>query len=250
MGKLLKYELRKTWMVKLIALGLTAVAEIVFLLGLWLEKEKTMIIGMSALMILAFGSVMVIGLYSLIVLHRDMNTKQSYMLFMTPNSTYKILGAKVLENGLSMLLAGAAFFALGALDVTLLFAKQGQLKNLWEMIMNFLNTMDKRLVVDGPTLASFAAMMLSSWFGFVTLTYLADVISSALLNGKKMNGIVTFVLIIALEVLTNWATQAIMDGMGAVPPLTTFLTGAAIYLVFAVIMYVLTAWIMDRKLSV
>ena len=84
--------------------------------------------------------------------------------------------------------AGAAFFALGALDVTLLFAKQGQLKNLWEMIMNFLNTMDKRLVVDGPTLASFAAMMLSSWFGFVTLTYLADVISSALLNGKKMNG--------------------------------------------------------------
>ena len=132
MGKLLKYELRKTWMIKLIALGLTAVAEIVFLLGLGMKNEKMLAISTVCLVMLTFGSIMVIGLYSLIVLHRDLNTKQSYMLFMTPNSSYKILGAKVLENGLSMLLAGVAFFALGMLDVTALFAQQGMLKNLWE----------------------------------------------------------------------------------------------------------------------
>ncbi len=250
MGKLLKYELRKTWMVKLITLGLTAVAEIVFLAGLWMEKETPMSIGILTLTLLAFGSVMVIGLYSLLVLHRDMNTKQSYMLFMTPNSTYKILGAKVLENGLSMLLTGAAFFALGALDVTLLFSKMGELENLWKMITQFLTTIDNRLVVDGATLGSFAAMMLCGWFSFVTMTYLADVISSALLNGKKYNGIVTFALIVALEIGTNWVAQTIMDGMGKTSIVTTFLTGAGINLAFALIMYVLTAWIMDRKLSV
>ena len=111
MGKLLKYELRKTWMLKLIVLGMTAAAEILFLVGLWTQQERALGLGVLLLSLLAMGSIMVIGLYSLVVLHRDMNTKQSYMLFMTPNSSYKILGAKVLENGLSMLLAGAAFFA-------------------------------------------------------------------------------------------------------------------------------------------
>ena len=250
MGKLLKYELRKTWMIKLIALGLTAVAEIVFLLGLGMKNEKMLAISTVCLVMLTFGSIMVIGLYSLIVLHRDLNTKQSYMLFMTPNSSYKILGAKVLENGLSMLLAGAAFFALGMLDVTALFAQQGMLKNLWEMITKFLESLDKRLTLDWQTMGGFLAMMLSSWFGFVVLTYLADVISAALLSGKKMSGVVTFLLIIALEILTNWGIQSAMDGMKDASTAALFLSGAGIHLAFAIVMYVLTAWIMDKKLSV
>lgn len=250
MGKLLKYELRKTWVLKLIVLGMTAVAEIVFLAGLWAKQEQTLGIGILLLSLLGLGSIMAIGLYSLVVLHRDMNTKQSYMLFMTPNSTYRILGAKVLENGLSTLLAGAVFFALGMLDITLLFAREGRLKELWDTIMQVLHTLDERLVLNVPSLGSFFLLGLCGWFAFVTLTYLADVISSALLNGKKGNGVVTFLLIIALNVLMNWAVQSLMDAMSPAPTVSIFLAGAGIQLVFAVAMYVLTAWIMDRYLSV
>ena len=250
MSKLLKYEFRKTWLVKLIVLGLTAVAELVFLLGLWLDQDRMSGIGTAALVMLSFGSVMVIGLYSLLVLHRDMNTKQSYMLFMTPNSSYRILGAKVLENGLSLLLTGGVFFALGALDITLLFAKEGSLEQLWKMITNFLTNMNNRLVLDAGTLASFTFMILSSWFAFVTLTYLADVISAALLSGKKASGLVTFVLIILLEVGVNWINQTAMDQMTQVNTVTLFLIEGVINLVFAAIMYVVTAVIMERRLSV
>lgn len=250
MGKLLKYELRKTWMLKLIVLGMTAAAEILFLAGLWTQQERALGLGVLLLSLLAMGSLMVIGLYSLVVLHRDMNTKQSYMLFMTPNSTYKILGAKVLENGLSTLLGGAVFFGLGTLDITLLFAREGRLKELWDMIMQMMRAMDERLVMSVPSLGSFFLLALSSWFAFVTLTYLADVISSALLNGKKGNGFVTFLLIIVLNVLVNWVIQILMDAMGPAPVVSVFLAGAGIQLVFAAAMYVLTAWIMDRYLSV
>ena len=61
--------------------------------------------GIVLLTMLAMGGIMVIGLASVVTLHRDVSTKQSYMLFMTPNSSYSILGAKMLENGLSILLA-------------------------------------------------------------------------------------------------------------------------------------------------
>ena len=66
---------------------------------------------MFTLLMLAVCGVAVMGLESVFVLHRDMNTKQSYMLFMPPNSCYKILGAKVLECGAAILIAGAFFFA-------------------------------------------------------------------------------------------------------------------------------------------
>ena len=41
-----------------------------------------------------------------------------------------------------------------------------------------------------------------------------------------------------------------MDGMKDASTAALFLTGAGIHLAFAIVMYVLTAWIMDRKLSV
>ena len=40
MLRLLKYELRKTLFSKLILLGITAIAEAVFLVGFWTKKEK------------------------------------------------------------------------------------------------------------------------------------------------------------------------------------------------------------------
>ncbi len=107
MLKLMKYEFRKTWITKLILLGVTAVAEIAFLIGLYMEKETTLGLSVMLLVLLAFGGILMIGLYSVMTLHRDMNTKQSYMLFMTPSSSYSILGAKVLECGLSILIGGA-----------------------------------------------------------------------------------------------------------------------------------------------
>ena len=48
------------------------------------------------------------------VLHRDLNTKQSYMLFLTPKSSYQILGAKILENGISIVHGRRVFCSTGS----------------------------------------------------------------------------------------------------------------------------------------
>jgi len=98
MGKLLKYEIRKSLPVKLMILGLAAALELVFLIGLWGDNEKMLATGVLLLTFTAVTATTVVGLASVVILHRDMNTKQSYMLFMTPNSCYRILGAKVLET--------------------------------------------------------------------------------------------------------------------------------------------------------
>jgi hypothetical protein len=251
MLKLMKYELRKTWFTKAILLAVTAAVEAFFLYGLYGEKEDMAAGGAFILLLLAFGGVLVIGLESVITLHRDMNTKQSYMLFMTPNSCYKILGAKVLECSLSILLTGAFFFALGALDLSLVFAKQGELSLLWDQIREFISNFSvngRPITIDLPTMATVVFSLLSGWIALITSAYLADVISAALLNGKKMNGVISFVLFLALSLgcslLTNLITRPIPGNI------TVMMVHGLLSLVFAAVMYFVTAKIMEDKLSV
>ncbi len=248
MKDLMKYEFRKTLAVKLMLLGATALAELLFLFGLWTDKNNPLTVGILLLSMLAFGGIMVIGLASVVTLHRDMNTRQSYMLFMTPNSCYRILGAKVLENGLSILLTGAFFFALAALDITLLFAREGMLADLWETFTSFLSRIDERITLDAPTLMTLTANVLSGWICTVTAACLADVISTALLNGRRFNGLVSFLGFVVLMWLVGWVQIRATAGISSIR--TVFLVDTALAFLFAAAMYVGTAQIMERKLSV
>ena len=251
MLKLMKYEFRKTWITKLILLGVTAVAEIAFLIGLYVERETTLGLSVMLLVFLAFGGILMIGLYSVMTLHRDMNTKQSYMLFMTPSSSYSILGAKVLECGLSILIGGAFYFALGALDITLLFAKSGELNRLWSAIQDFLSHLtfaNHQLLIDMEGMAAFVFCLLAGWILTVITAYFAVVISAALLNGKRFNGLLSFVLFLALSWFIGWVARTVTASIPSIN--TLLLVDGAISLAFTAVMYMVTAIIMERKLSV
>lgn len=138
MLKLMKYELRKTAFSKLVLLVITAVAEIAFLIGVFWKKDNILAMGIIFLVMCTIFGVIYIGIESVNVLHRDLNTKQSYMLFLTPKSSYQILGAKILENGISIIMAGAFFAALAALDVTVATLYIGGLKEMINLVSSFM----------------------------------------------------------------------------------------------------------------
>jgi len=246
MLRLLKYELRKTLLSKLILLGVTLVAQVIFLVGLWGEKNNTLAIGAVLLFFIAITGIAIMGILSLVTLHRDMNTKQGYMLFMTPNSCYKILGAKVIECGLSILITGAFFFALGMLDFSLLLGK-GANEEIWKMFTEMINAVNDQIKLDAPHISALVFSMLASWLCTVTTAYLADVVSSSFLNGKKGNMLVTFVLFIALNYGISKLLTLIPSSIGIIPCLIW--QGVAA-LVLAGIMYVVTARLMEKYLSV
>lgn len=253
MGMLLKYEMKKTWSMKLIILGITAVAELAFLAALLFRNSSGNtddVIGLTAgiLFALSFVGVMLIGIQSVLVLHRDMNTKQGYMLYMTPRNSYQILGAKMLENGLSMVIAGGFFFLLGLLDVTLLFSRLGQLETLWESAKKFLAMLGTEVQINTGTFLGLAVGFLTSWLATVSVAYVADIVCAALLNGKKGNGFISFLFFILLSVTMNWLQRLFLSpGMSFD---TVMLTESAVALAWSVLMYFASAWIMERYLSV
>ena len=249
MSKLLKYEIRKTWALKLIILGVTAVAELAFLIALFLDQENHGFIGLSCMLLffIAMGGTMLIGVQSVLTLHRDMNTKQGYMLYMTPRNSFQILGAKLLENGLSLALAGGFFFLLGLLDVTLLFSKLGTLEELWQFFQDFVRMINDQIQLNARSILYLVVEMLASWLATVSIAFLADIVSSALLNGKRMNGFLAFLFFILLTILLGWIQNQFRTGMSIEAIL---LVRAGIALAYSAVMYVVSAWVMDRYLSV
>lgn len=246
MLRLLKYELRKTQFSKLILLGVTLVAQAVFLAGFWGKKDDTLEIGTFLLFVVAITGIAFMGILSVVTLHRDMNTKQGYMLFMTPNSCYKILGAKVIECALSLLIAGAFFFGLGYLDFSLVLG-DGTNKQLWDMFNQMVRTINQHIILDAPHISALIFELIADWLCMITTAYLADVISSSLLNGKKGGLVITFLIFLALNYGITKLLKLIPASIGVIPVL---LWQGVIALVLAGIMYMITARLMEKYLSV
>ena len=247
MKNLIKYEFRKTRTMKLIILGIAAFAELLFLVSLYTNRERWNSFSIVLLTMLAFGGVMLIGIQSVLTMHRDMNTREGYMLYMTPNSCYKILGSKVLENGLSIFAAGAFFFALGSLDVVLLLGHVGELDRLVSLVNSLLQQMRMEIPLGWQLFAWLTVSFLSGWLLTVVTAYLADVVACCLLYRKKFNGLVSLLLFIAI----NWAFSALVWAcIRNLDLLTTLAWDSLLSLVCAAMMYAVTAFLMDRHLSV
>ena len=246
MLKLMKYEFRKTAFSKLILLSITLLSEIVYLLGIFLKKDMFLSSGIMFLVLCATMGILYIGLESVTVLHRDLNTKQSYMLFLTPKSSYQILGAKILENGISILITGAFFAALAAIDAAAAYFYVGGLKEVWNMVNDVLYV-SMHISVDPVSIAFAFFTLLASWISYIVSADFAVILSASVLAGKKASGVVSFVIFIILSTLLGMV-------LDRVPTLqskeSTFALYIAVVLVISAIIYLISGWIMEKKLSV
>lgn len=251
MIKLMKYEFRKTGFSKLLLLGITAVFEIVFLAGIFLKKDNPLFIGITSLMMCAVIGIFYIGIESMISLHRDLNTKQSYMLFLTPKNSYQILGAKVLENGLSIFAAGVFFSALAAIDASIALLYVGGLKELIDMINQMLEQFSISISGNGLEILLAFFSVLVNWIQTVVTGFLAIILSATVFAGKKISGYASFLIFLAM----SWVTAKIASvPLELLPdktiPEVKMAVCMGIMLAIAAVIYLICGWIMEKKLSV
>lgn len=241
MLKLMKYELRKTAFSKLVLLVITAVAEIAFLIGVFWKKDNILAMGIIFLVMCTIFGVIYIGIESVNVLHRDLNTKQSYMLFLTPKSSYQILG-----NGISIIMAGAFFAALAAIDVTVATLYIGGLKEMINLVSSFMEV--NWSVTFTPAEAAFYFFgLLASWIVFIVNADLSVILSASVLAGKKGSGIAGFLIFLVISSVIG----KLLDLIPVLKSMElTFVLYIAASFAIAAVLYVISGWIMEKKLSV
>ena len=246
MLKLMKYELRKTAFSKLVLLVITAVAEIAFLLGVFFKKDNLLAIGIVFLFLCAIIGVVYIGIESVNVLHRDLNTKQSYMLFLTPKSSYQILGAKILENGISIVMTGVFFAVLAAIDVTVATLYIGGLKEMLDLVSSFME-INWSMTFTPAEAAFYFFGLLASWIVYIVNADLSVILSASVLAGKKGSGVVGFIIFMIMSAVIG----KILDLIPVMKSLEyTFVLYIAAAFAIAAVLYLISGWIMEKKLSV
>lgn len=247
MFKLMKYEMRKTLFMKLALLAAAVICEVIFFVQAGKNNPTGQGIVLFIMAMVGIFGILFMGIQSIVTLHRDMNTRQSYMLFMTPNSTYKILGAKVIENALSTLLGGALLLGIIFFDFRFLISRNGDAAETLDFLKGMLNGVDTKFEFTFAGVTSFMCNLLCSWVSTVTVGYLADVIASSLLQGKKGGGLMSVLLFIGISYAVFSLTDVLPGSANA--DVNNYLQ-SAYDLVLAAACYFVTAKMMDKYLSV
>ncbi|MFV0344337.1 MAG: hypothetical protein ACK5JH_15870 [Anaerocolumna sp.] len=250
MFKLIKYEFKKQFFSKLVIVAVLALIEVFFLIGIGLNKDGIVANSMGVLFLFTFGAFFYLAFEAIITFNTDLKQKQSYMLFLTPNTTYSIVGAKVFYAAIQIVLAGVAFAAIYAVNGGILVAKFSSIAQIKELILNMLSQL-YNIEIKYSYIVLFILVMIMSWLNTVTVAFFSITLSTTFLANKRFKGLVSFVIFLFINFIIQFITDKTLKFVDINENLTLLLVLQVLYLVcFTVITYVGTAWMLDKKVSV
>lgn len=246
MLKFMKYEFRKQAWSKGIILFLAAILEIVFLIGIFLDKEDYQGIGLGFLMTLSFAAIVYVGFECVDTFSKDLKTKCSYMLFLTPHTSYSILGAKIITSAIQIIVTGFAFLGLFILDGFIMISRYGKWKDIVEFVRQLIDQL-LHIKVDIQGVVIMILMLLVGWLFFIVLSFFAITLSTTFLANKKFKGFVSFLIFVVI----SWVISYIQNKLfGKVDFSQTLMWYSIAYLVvITVITYIGTAFMLEKKVS-
>ena len=255
MGKTIKYELRRNLSSYIVLLVIFGLIEAGFIIGIFSDNSKLTAITFVLLMFASFAMYFYVLFSSVSAYKRDIETKQGFMVFMTPVSTFSIIGAKLIVTLITgfgcVLLIGLCF----ALDWHLLLDKVAGLENFVDIMNDFMKAMN--IPTDKILLAAVAAIFvfLLSFYLLVTLAYLAVSLSNTLLSNKKGKGLIGFVFFIVLYILVTVISNKLphpIDSNDVKTIWNAFFYNLPQYLfhiVSIVLSFLGSAWLLNNKIN-
>lgn len=283
MGTLLKYEFRRSRTIFLGIIGVTLLIELVYLIGWCFEINILLAIGLiGGFLCIAFGA-MAILLYGVIMFNDDISKKPGYLLFSTPRSAAQIVGSKLLMTLFALLGITILFSLLVSLDVFLALQRRGT------SIVAVLSMFDASITENGLKSVLFnaynflgmAMYLLSTVISFVfnvITAYVVIVLLKTIMGNQKgrtiLGVILWFAIINAFSMLGGLFTTHLASGLNNEGKImftqesglsSTVFLGDFLHVLFqpaiylptmllciagSVAGYLLTVWMMNRKLSV
>lgn len=252
MAKLIKYEMRKqrtSRMVILIGLLVGVIAYCLSILTGNINMTAVIIgLGVCAALLVFFYT----GIESILVLNRDLKTKQRYMLWMLPKSIWEILGAKFISALLQMAIVYAAFciaVGIGCLGAVIRFEGVQALADMFQRASEAF----VRGGVNWTDLVWLAVYIFIAWSQVIMIGFLAVVMSRTILLRSRFAGFLSVILFFVIDFVIAFGS----DLMYRLPWLADFAGSPRIniwdgiyYLVTAVILFLVSGVLADKKLSV
>ena len=252
MGKLIKYELKKQMLSKIVVGVLAAICEAVFLVALIIDKSEWAGSAFAIFFMLGFGSLFYFSFETIVTYSNDLKTKQSYMLFLIPRNMYQVVGAKMITTLLQILLVGAAFVAIFVGDVFAVCARYGEIEELIE-VFKMMFAEITGINVNMAEVIYVICTLIVVWIEFILMCMLAITLSTTLFANKRYKGVISFGIYIVFELLLAKIADLVTNGVmsGEVLELNAMAwIYIGVYAVAMVLCYFGTVWLLDKKISV
>ena len=208
MLKLIKYEFRKNRSILLAIAGILALLQGYFLYSLFMKKDSSDIaVSLVLLLLLAWACFFMIFILAITNYSRELNSKSSYLIFMTPNSSYTIIFSKMLTTLLQGILLLAAGSFLGWLDITLGHMVYPELEDFSTLFEQFLLSVGIPVLELLLNLLTGALAFLILFFATISTIYLAVTLSTTFLQNSKLKHVISVILFLAI----NWISTKIMN---------------------------------------
>lgn len=251
MGKLMKYEFKKQLTSKIVVAILAAIAEAAFVISVLIDDSEWAGVSLACMLMLSVFGLCYFSFETIITYSNDLKTKQSYMLFLVPRNTYQIVGAKMLTTVLQIVGAGAAFAAIMVGDVFLIFAKNQDIEEFFEIVNDFLTALGMRVHLSD--VIYIVALILITWLEFVLMAIFAITLSTTFFANTKYKGVISFGIYFVLNYLLNKVANLVSDGFGEKEYLMISTDGwvyIGIYTAAMLLWFFGTSWLLDKKVSV
>ena len=204
MLKLVKYEFRKARSALLALLGIAAVLEVYFLASLYSNHEDNMVVAGVLLFFCAYAAAIFVFVRGVTSYSGELKNTSSYLIFMTPNSTLKIMGSKYLYTFVNGLFFTVLFAVLTAVDTALALRQYGELNSFLETVRSFFSLYGVYLDQIGYGILFMLLSVLLSVLSTIAVAYFSITIGHTLFRDKKWRWLPSLVLFFALTWAINW----------------------------------------------
>ena len=173
MLKMMKYEYRRGVFPLLVVITALAAAELLFVIGIFAEKDLLAGLGIIFLVMGGWASFMFVLIYGVIIYSQDLKNKTGYMVLIV-------------------------------VDYNLLKSHNGGVAGVELVLDDILGTRGLSIGSVIANVAGFIVVALIQFYTMITIAYLAVSLSSTVLQNKKIKGVVSFILFVALYVLVSY----------------------------------------------
>lgn len=256
MGKLMKYELMRSKYWFLITAASVLLAQGLIVYGNAAKNLDFMNTGLGLFMSFGFFGVFALMAFAVWVFSSDISKKHGYMVFLTPRSAFQILGSKLLITLVALVLGFAAYMALAIYNLGLVTEESG----IFTMIASYV----PKNAIPSVILVIFDILM--TCFVTIVTVYFSIALSHTLLEKLRFKGLLTVIIFLAItwglgrlnglmlsgeyveaifKAETSVSMMNLVEGIG----LKVWILSIAANLVVGAALYALSAWLVEKKLS-
>lgn len=213
--KLMKYDLMRKKNILLTSTAMFVLIELLLVFSLY--KGNTWLIVFWIGSTILFAGTLIFVLYDNIkLLSDDLNTKSGYMLFLTPNHGYNIIGSKMIVGFIEAIIA--TVFLIIAFYINYTYANSlanGEFALFIKEIIEGFASEIRSVGITNFHLVSMIFGGVLEWFSFIATVYLAIILRKTLFSATKFKGFLSFIVFIALNIVISTVEQIAATGVMA-----------------------------------